>query len=88
MEAGKLEIESVPFELGDLVDDVTSLVSALDDATVSGSVRVIVAKVGARADEAVLLRDIQADVSAALLDLTDETAADPGSADDDEDSDG
>jgi 2-succinyl-5-enolpyruvyl-6-hydroxy-3-cyclohexene-1-carboxylate synthase len=71
-----------------VVDDVTSLVSALDDATVSGSVRVIVAKVGARADEAVLLRDIQADVSAALLDLTDETAADPGSADDDEDSDG
>jgi 2-succinyl-5-enolpyruvyl-6-hydroxy-3-cyclohexene-1-carboxylate synthase len=67
-----------------VVDDVTSLVSALDDATVSGSVRVIVTKVGARADEALLLRDIQADVSAALRDLTDENAADPGSAGDDE----
>jgi 2-succinyl-5-enolpyruvyl-6-hydroxy-3-cyclohexene-1-carboxylate synthase len=53
-----------------VVSDVTSLVAALDDATVSGSVRVIVAKVGDRDSEAALLRDLQADVSAALADLT------------------
>jgi 2-succinyl-5-enolpyruvyl-6-hydroxy-3-cyclohexene-1-carboxylate synthase len=53
-----------------VVSDVTSLVAALDDATVSGSVRVIVAKVGDRDSEAALLRDLQADVSAALSDLT------------------
>ena len=59
-----------------VVDDVTSLVSALDDATVSGSVRVIIAKVGARAAEAALLREIQDGVSAALRDLHDEAADD------------
>ena len=52
-----------------VVDDVTGLVDALDDATVSGSVRVIVAKVGDRESEAALLRDVQADVSAALAEL-------------------
>lgn len=52
-----------------VVEDVTSLVSALDEATVAGSVRVVIAKVGNRAAEAALLRDIQADVSAALRDL-------------------
>ena len=54
-----------------VVDDVTGLVDALDDAAVSGSVRVIVAKVGDRAAEAALLRDIQTDVGAALVDLDD-----------------
>ena len=53
-----------------VVDDVTSLVDALDDAAVSGSVRVIVAKVGDRDAEAQLLRDVQSDVTAALADLT------------------
>ncbi len=52
-----------------VVDDVTGLVDALDDATVSGSIRVIVAKVGDRQSEAALLRDMQADVSAALAEL-------------------
>jgi len=58
-----------------VVDDVTSLVSALDDATVSGSVRVIVAKVGSRDTEAALLREIQDGVSAALRDLQEEDDA-------------
>jgi hypothetical protein len=53
-----------------VVSDVTSLVAALDDATISGSVRVIVAKVGDRDSEAALLRDLQADVSAALRELS------------------
>ncbi len=52
-----------------VVDDVTSLVTALDEATAAGSVRVIIAKVGGRDAEAALLRDIQADVTAALRDL-------------------
>ena len=52
-----------------VVSDVTALVAALDDATVAGSVRVIIAKVGDREAEAALLRDVQADVSAALADL-------------------
>jgi 2-succinyl-5-enolpyruvyl-6-hydroxy-3-cyclohexene-1-carboxylate synthase len=50
------------------VTDVTSLVEALDDATASGGVRVVIAKVGEREAEASLLRDIQADVAAALAD--------------------
>ena len=52
-----------------VVDDVTSLVNALDDANVSGSVRVIIAKVGTRDAEARLLREIQAGVSASLAEL-------------------
>ncbi len=52
-----------------VVSDVTSLVTALDDATAAGSVRVIIAKVGDRASEAQLLRDIAVDVSVALRDL-------------------
>ncbi len=52
-----------------VVQDVTGLVDALEDATVSGSVRVIVAKVGDRDAEAQLLRDVQSDVTAALADL-------------------
>jgi 2-succinyl-5-enolpyruvyl-6-hydroxy-3-cyclohexene-1-carboxylate synthase len=51
-----------------VVDDVTSLVIALDEATAAGSVRVIIAKVGDRAAEAALLRDVQRDVSSALRD--------------------
>ena len=51
-----------------VVHDVTGLVHALDEATARGSVRVVVAKVGDRAAEAALLRDVQADVSAALRD--------------------
>ena len=54
-----------------VVEDVTSLVAALDDAAAAGSIRVIVAKVGDRATEAQLLQDIQTDVSAALADLSD-----------------
>ena len=54
-----------------VVEDVTSLVAAIDEATAAGSVRVVVAKVGDRASEAALLRDLQADVSAALRDLDD-----------------
>ena len=53
-----------------VVDNVTSLVAALDDATAAGSVRVVIAKVGDRDTEAALLRDVQADVSAALRGLT------------------
>ena len=52
-----------------MVDDVTGLVAALDEATARGSVRVVIAKVGDRTAEAALLRDVQADVSAALRDL-------------------
>ncbi|MDA8436936.1 MAG: 2-succinyl-5-enolpyruvyl-6-hydroxy-3-cyclohexene-1-carboxylic-acid synthase [Actinomycetales bacterium] len=57
-----------------VVDDVTGLVHALDEATARGSVRVIVAKVGDRGAEAALLRDVQADVSAALADLAADAA--------------
>jgi 2-succinyl-5-enolpyruvyl-6-hydroxy-3-cyclohexene-1-carboxylate synthase len=60
-----------------VVDDVTGLVDALEDAAVSGSVRVIIAKVGDRASEAALLRDVQSDVSAALADLADPGAGAP-----------
>jgi 2-succinyl-5-enolpyruvyl-6-hydroxy-3-cyclohexene-1-carboxylate synthase len=52
-----------------VVHDVTGLVAALDEATAAGSVRVVIAKVGDRASEAALLRDLQSDVSAALRDL-------------------
>jgi 2-succinyl-5-enolpyruvyl-6-hydroxy-3-cyclohexene-1-carboxylate synthase len=52
-----------------VVHDVTSLVTAIDEATAAGSVRVVIAKVGDRDAEAALLRDLQADVSAALADL-------------------
>jgi len=57
-----------------VVDDVTGLVAALDEATARGSVRVVIATVGDRASEAELLRDVQADVSAALRDLESEDA--------------
>lgn len=57
-----------------VVHDVTGLVAALDEATAAGSVRIIIAKVGDRASEAALLRDLQSDVSAALRDLDDTTA--------------
>ncbi len=67
-----------------VVDDVTGLVAALDDATASGSIRVVVAKVGDRESEARLLRDVQADVSAALRDLAD-PLDDPGAGSDDDD---
>lgn len=53
------------------VTDVTALVAAIDEATAAGGVRVVVAKVGDRAAEAQLLRDLQTDVSAALVDLDD-----------------
>ena len=59
-----------------VVDDVTGLVAALDEATARGSVRVVIAKVGDRDSEAQLLRDVQADVSAALRDLESEDADD------------
>ena len=59
-----------------VVDDVTGLVAALDEATARGSVRVVIAKVGDRGSEAQLLRDVQADVSAALRDLESEDADD------------
>jgi 2-succinyl-5-enolpyruvyl-6-hydroxy-3-cyclohexene-1-carboxylate synthase len=59
-----------------VVDDVEGLVSALEEAAISGSVRVVIARVGSREEEAALLRDIQADVSAALRDLAAE-GADP-----------
>jgi hypothetical protein len=52
-------------------------VSALEEAAISGSVRVVIAKVGSREAEAALLRDIQADVTAALRDLATESAPDP-----------
>ncbi|MEI8058238.1 MAG: 2-succinyl-5-enolpyruvyl-6-hydroxy-3-cyclohexene-1-carboxylic-acid synthase [Actinomycetes bacterium] len=51
-----------------VVDDVTGLVTALDDAQVSGSVRVIIAKVGARDAEAELLRAITSDIATAVRD--------------------
>ncbi|MBI1378928.1 MAG: 2-succinyl-5-enolpyruvyl-6-hydroxy-3-cyclohexene-1-carboxylic-acid synthase [Frankiales bacterium] len=54
-----------------VVEDVTSLVAALDEATAAGSVRVVVAKVGDREAEAALLRDLQSGVSAALRELDD-----------------
>jgi 2-succinyl-5-enolpyruvyl-6-hydroxy-3-cyclohexene-1-carboxylate synthase len=54
-----------------VVHDVTSLVAALDEATAAGSVRVVIAKVGDRVAEAALLRDVAADVAAALRDLDD-----------------
>jgi 2-succinyl-5-enolpyruvyl-6-hydroxy-3-cyclohexene-1-carboxylate synthase len=53
------------------VSDVTALVSAIDEATASGGVRVVIAKVGDREAEASLLREIQADVSLALVDMED-----------------
>jgi hypothetical protein len=59
-----------------VVDDVEGLVSALEEAAISGSVRVVIARVGSREEEAALLRDIQADVSAALRELAAE-GADP-----------
>ncbi len=63
-----------------VVDDVTGLVSALDEATAKGSVRVVIAKVGDRITEAALLREVQADVSAALRDLDGEAVpGGPGS---------
>ena len=49
-----------------VVTDVTELVSALDDAAVAGSIRVIIAKVGDRASEAALLSTINKKVGAAL----------------------
>jgi len=57
-----------------VVNDVTGLVAAIDEATAKGSVRVVVAKVGDRDAEAALLRDVQADVSAALRALESEDA--------------
>ena len=45
--------------------------AAIDEATAAGGVRVVVAKVGDRDAEAQLLRDLQTDVSAALVDLDD-----------------
>jgi 2-succinyl-5-enolpyruvyl-6-hydroxy-3-cyclohexene-1-carboxylate synthase len=59
-----------------VVDDVEGLVSALEEAAISGSVRVVIARVGSREEEAALLRDIQADVTAALHDLATEADAD------------
>ena len=53
------------------VTDVTALVSAIEEATAAGGVRVVIAKVGEREAEAQLLRDLQTDVSAALVDLDD-----------------
>ena len=53
------------------VTDVAALVDAIDDATASGGVRVVIAKVGDRESEAALLKEIQAEVSAALVDLDD-----------------
>ena len=60
------------------VTDVTALVAAIDEATAAGGVRVVVAKVGDRAAEAQLLRDLQTDVSAALVDLDDLDTPTPG----------
>ncbi len=48
------------------VEDVTSLVRALDEATASGGVHIVVARVGDRASEAALLARLQAAVSQAL----------------------
>jgi 2-succinyl-5-enolpyruvyl-6-hydroxy-3-cyclohexene-1-carboxylate synthase len=53
------------------VTDVTALVTAIEEATAAGGVRIVIAKVGDRAAEAQLLRDLQTDVSAALVDLDD-----------------
>jgi len=54
--------------------DIALCVSPPDGITAKGSVRVVVAKVGDREAEAALLRDVQADVSAALRDLESEDA--------------
>jgi hypothetical protein len=64
-----------------VVDDVEGLVSALEEAAISGSVRVVIARVGSREEEAALLRDIQADVTAALHDLATEAEAAEADAD-------
>jgi 2-succinyl-5-enolpyruvyl-6-hydroxy-3-cyclohexene-1-carboxylate synthase len=63
------------------VGDVTALVTAIDEATAAGGVRVVIAKVGDREAEATLLRDIQADVSLALVDLDDLDEPQPPSSD-------
>ncbi len=65
-----------------VVHDVAGLVHAIDEATARGSVRVVVAKVGDRESEAALLRDVQADVSAALRDLATEAHDDEHVEDD------
>ena len=66
-----------------VVDDVTGLVAALDDATARAACASIVAKVGDREAEAALLRDVQADVSAALRELESEDDGSAADADDD-----
>jgi 2-succinyl-5-enolpyruvyl-6-hydroxy-3-cyclohexene-1-carboxylate synthase len=70
-----------------VVDDVEGLVSALEEAAISGSVRVVIARVGSREEEAALLRDIQADVSAALRDLATEAEVEATEADADPEAD-
>ena len=58
--------------------DVTALVGAIDDARRRAACGSIIAKVGDRAAEAALLRDVQTDVSAALVDLDDLDTPAPG----------